>query len=143
MGATHGLKRAVLDTNTVIPALLFGGSSAQLAALWRAQRFVWLASASLVEEYTRVLAYPKFRLQENEISEILNEDILPFITPIEVRSVPAIIRRDPADDQFLACAIRGRADAIVSGDAHLLDLGSHKNIPVLRLAEFFQWLDLD
>jgi putative PIN family toxin of toxin-antitoxin system len=34
--------------------------------------------------------------------------------------------RDPKDDIFLACAVEGEAECIVSGDADLMDLGSYK-----------------
>jgi len=44
---------------------------------------------------------------------------------------------DPKDDIFLALAVDGRADFIVSGDKkHLLALGSHQGIPIIAPAEF-------
>lgn len=52
--------------------------------------------------------------------------------------VPEVILEDPDDDKFLACAIDGGADYIVSGDHHLLDLGSYEGIPILRPATFLQ-----
>lgn len=47
-----------------------------------------------------------------------------------------VIAQDPDDNKFLACAIEGEADYIVSGDHHLLDLGSYRCIPILRPAAF-------
>jgi putative PIN family toxin of toxin-antitoxin system len=40
--------------------------------------------------------------------------------------------RDPDDDKYLACAIDGGAECIVSGDDDLLSLGSHVGIPILK-----------
>jgi predicted nucleic acid-binding protein len=44
--------------------------------------------------------------------------------------------RDPTDDKFLALAINGHADQIVSGDADLLALNPFRHIPIVRPAEF-------
>src|SRR6185437_5099024 len=88
LGSPAGVKRVVLDTNAVVSALIFGGAVARLVTLWQSQLFIWLASAAIVEEYARVFAYPKFELEESEINQLINEDILPFITPVHVTSVP-------------------------------------------------------
>lgn len=128
--------RVVLDTNVVISALLFGGKAGDVIPLWQSSRFQWLASKDIVREYARVLSYPKFRLEEQDIRELLNEEILPFVTPVHVRRTPRVIAKDPSDDKFLACAVAGRAETIVSGDRHLLDLRSYQRIPIVTLAAF-------
>ena len=130
------MKKVVLDTNVVISALLFGGGTARLVSLWQTGEFSWLASAAIIQEYARVLAYPKFKLAEAEIRELLNEDILPFVTAVRVGKVPRVIRQDPSDDGFLACALTGKADAIVSGDHHLLELTRYREIPILDVRTF-------
>ena len=130
------MKKVVLDTNVVISALLFGGETVRLVRLWQTGAFSWLASAAIIQEYARVLAYPKFKLTEAEIRELLNEDILPFVTAVRVGKVPRVIRQDPSDDEFLACALTGKADAIVSGDHHLLELKRYREIPILDVRTF-------
>ena len=130
------MKKVVLDTNVVISALLFGGETVRLVSLWQTGAFSWLASAAIIQEYARVLAYPKFKLTEAEIRELLNEDILPFVTAVRVGKVPRVIRQDPSDDEFLACALTGKADAIVSGDHHLLELKRYREIPILDVRTF-------
>ena len=40
------------------------------------------------------------------------------------------VSRDPDDDKFLALALTGRADAIVSGDLNLLILHAYEDIPI-------------
>jgi uncharacterized protein len=40
------------------------------------------------------------------------------------------------DDRILECAIAADAEVIVSGDQHLLALGSFKGIPIQRVGEF-------
>ena len=53
-----------------------------------------------------------------------------FITGI------AVIAADPSDDMVLACAVAGKADYIVSGDPHLLDLGEYEGIRIVSPAVF-------
>jgi len=48
----------------------------------------------------------------------------------------AIIKDDPDDDRVLECAVAGHADYIVSGDRHLLKLGSYDSIPILTVRQF-------
>jgi predicted nucleic acid-binding protein len=42
----------------------------------------------------------------------------------------------------LACAIDAQADVIVSGDRHLLDLGSHQAISILTARQFLERLEV-
>ena len=59
--------RAVLDTNVLVSALLFGGQPGKLQELWTAKRFVPLVSNETFAEFSKVLAYPKFRLSAAEV----------------------------------------------------------------------------
>jgi hypothetical protein len=120
-------KRAVLDTNVVISALLFRGSLSRLHALWKEKAFIMVASKDIIEEYIRVLAYPKFHLTENEIEALLHEELLPYIEPVTVLDELTGACVDPDDDKFLACACAAKADVIVTGDTHLLSLEIHEN----------------
>lgn len=128
--------RVVLDTNVVVSALLFSGVTARIRDLWRSGAFVFLASGDMVAEYVRVLAYPKFDLYENEIKTLLNDEILPYVTPVKPAPSFPPTCRDPDDDKFLACAAAGRADMIVSGDDDLLDLKKYGRCRIVRVAEF-------
>ncbi len=46
------------------------------------------------------------------------------------------IPADPSDEKFLAAALDGDADVIVSGDSDLLNLGSFQNIVILTARQF-------
>ena len=50
------------------------------------------------------------------------------------------ISRDADDDKFLALAVTGQADAIISGDRDLLDLVSHEGISIFTPAQFLHRL---
>lgn len=49
---------------------------------------------------------------------------------VEPVDIPRICR-DPDDDEVLAAAVTGAAEAIVTGDEDLLTLGSHQGIEVV------------
>jgi predicted nucleic acid-binding protein len=42
---------------------------------------------------------------------------------------------------FLACALDGQADFIVSGEHHLLDLGAYMEIPIITARQFLGQLN--
>jgi putative PIN family toxin of toxin-antitoxin system len=48
---------------------------------------------------------------------------------------------DPADNAFLECAVAAQAEAIVSTDRHLLDLGTFRGIPILQPGRFLEAME--
>lgn len=130
--------RVVLDTNTLISALLFSGTASRLVPLWQSRRITVLVSKEILQEYLRVLAYPKFQLGDHEIRALVEEELLPFAETIRVRRRLAVVRRDPEDDKFLECAVAGRAEYLVTGDRDLRELGSYRGITILTVGEFLE-----
>lgn len=91
----------------------------------------------ILDELTQVLAYPKLaRLAAHPDLPI----ILAWLFNPEHLVVPArsirVITADPADNRILEAAVAGPAEAIVSGDEHLLQLGSFEGIPIVTAAAF-------
>ena len=130
--------RVVLDTNTVISSLLFSGTASHLVPLWQSRKITVLVSKEIVEEYLRVLAYPKFHLGDQEIRRLLEGDLLPFVKTIRVRRRLAVVKRDPEDNKFIECAVAGRAQYLVTGDRDLRELGSYGGVLILTVAEFLE-----
>lgn len=133
-----GGKRAVLDTNVLVSAVLFGGRVARLHSLWKQNRFTMVASKKIVEEYLRVLSYPKFGLTEDEIKNIFHEEILPYIEPVIVKGKTRNICKDPDDDKFLECAAESNADFIISGDDDLLRIKEYHGCPIVTPEKFLR-----
>lgn len=141
MGSKKGVvkpARVVLDTNIFISALLFAGRASSLVPLWRKGRIIPLISKEIVQEYLRVLSYPKFSLTEKEIHTLLNGEILLFSEAIQITTPFPPTCRDPADDHFLACAVAGKADALVTGDQDLLVLKKTGRSPIVSLDSFLK-----
>lgn len=130
--------RVVIDTNVLISALLFGGIPGILIELWKNGRIKPLISREIIDEYLKVLTYPKFSLSEEEINYILYREILPFFEVISVKHKPPIIKEDPSDDIFIQCAQTGKVRVIISGDQHLLSLTSYKGIKILSPSQFLE-----
>ncbi len=131
-------KRVVLDTNVMVSALLFRGELSRLYALWKKKAFKIAASKEIIEEYIRVLAYPRFKLTEGEIETILQEELLPYIDPVTVSEDVTGACEDPDDDKFLACAVAARADFVISGDAHLTKMKKYEGCQIITAKEFLR-----
>jgi putative PIN family toxin of toxin-antitoxin system len=128
--------RTVFDTNVVVSALLFsGGSVAWIRDAWAGGSVVPVVSRDTLQELVRVLAYPKFRLNPDDREELLG-DYVPYTQLTETPEQHDTPRcRDPHDQIFVDVAVSARADALVSGDRHLHELGPFLNTPVWSPAE--------
>ena len=133
-----GALKVVVDTNVLVSALLFGGTPGRLIVLWQTAAIEPMVSKEIIDEYLRVLTYPKFKLSEEEINFLLYQQILPYFAVIDAHPGPRIIKKDPEDDKFIRCALAGKAKFIISGGQHLLALKSYKNIKIVSAADFLK-----
>jgi putative PIN family toxin of toxin-antitoxin system len=126
--------RLVLDTNTALSGLLWGGTPGRLIDAAEDQRIELACSAALLAELQGVLSRVKFAKQLARRGLTVG-DVFDGYAALVVIVTPAVIAptiiRDPADDQVLAAALAAQADLIVSGDAHLLDLKSFNGIEIV------------
>lgn len=131
--------RVVLDTNTVLSALLFPrGRLAWIRDLWTAGRILPLVCRATARELIDALAYPKFKLDQSEIQTLLAA-YLPFTETIDVNddaSANVPLCRDPDDQVFLRLAAIGQAVVLVSGDGVLLELMEQVPFAIESAAEF-------
>ena len=131
-----GALKVVIDTNVIISALLFGGVLAKLIAPWQGGSITPAASKEIIDEYPRILTYPKFKLSEDDINFLLYQEILPYFDVIAAQTGPRIVKKDPADDRFIRCAVAARAKYIISGDIHLFALNAFQKIRILPPTAF-------
>lgn len=124
--------RTVLDTNVLVSALLFPeGGVSWLRRMWRSKAILPLVSRETASELIRVLGYPKFSLTRHEQEDLL-ADYLPYCEPVVVEEPPPLPDcRDPFDRPFLALAVAGAADALVTGDTDLLALAPGFAVPII------------
>jgi len=132
------LKRVILDTNVLVSALLFKGRLARLVELWKNGAIVPVISMETFTDLRRVLHYPKFALNADEIRAIIEDEILPFFDVVDIKEKVDGVCRDPHDDMFLTAAVNARAAWIVTGDRDLLDVGRYAEVRIVTPQEFLE-----
>jgi uncharacterized protein len=126
----------VFDTTTVVSALLFAeGRLAWLRRHWQEGACLPLLSQETASELTRVLAYPKFRLSQDDRHELLTE-YLPFCEIVEPVESCEVRCRDNKDQPFLDLAHCGTAEVLVSGDNDLLALAGQTSFAIESPASY-------
>ncbi len=129
--------KAVLDTNVVVSALLHEGTTRRFRELWESSAIQPLVSQAMLDEYVRVLYYPKFGFEPEIVAGIIRANLLPWIHKVEEAkgrlSAPS---KDAADESFLRAALAGRAEVLVSGDPHLTILDGKYPFPIMKPGAF-------
>ena len=137
--------KVVLDTNVFVSSLLVkAGLPAQVLDAWRERRYVLIISPSIISEIRATLNYPRIRHKY----PITDEDVEQLVALLEHDAllvpggahVGGAVPQDPSDEIVMACALDAQADLIVSGDRHLLDLGTYESIPTLTVRQFLEQL---
>ena len=131
-------RRYVFDTNTLVSAALFRGSTPGEAFEHALGTGVVLLSKATLEEIDEVIAREKFDdyLTPEERGAFIEAlvDRSRFSNPTE--EIQAC--RDPDDNKFLELAVSENATCIVSGDSDLLELDPFRGIPILEPADFLE-----
>lgn len=127
------------DTNVIISALLWEGNESKIIGLAEEGKIKLLSSAALLSELKNVLSHERFGLEEKTVDENIKY-ILTISEIVSPKRKLKVIRDDPADDRVLECALEGRADYIVSGSKHLLQLNEFHRIKIVRAKELLDIL---
>ncbi|TEU19382.1 MAG: putative toxin-antitoxin system toxin component, PIN family [Anaerolineales bacterium] len=135
--------RVVIDTNLLITYLIsHRDPMATIIDDHLAQGdFVVLSSPELLAELDRALSYP--RLQKFYDKDTRLRFVALIAQLAEMQDLPdeiPAISRDPDDDKFIACAIAGRADFLVSGDQDLLTLERVGDVRIITARELLEIL---
>lgn len=136
------VERLVIDSNVWIAALISPtGTARKLVDAVQDVDIDILMSESTFDELVSRLDRPKFdRYREQESWNSFLMALVELALWHEDAGTTTGISRDVDDDKFLALAVTGQADAIISGDRDLLDLVTHEGIPILTPAQFLRRL---
>jgi len=137
--------RLVLDTNIVVSALLWGGVPYQFIRAATEGDIALFTSGALLAELHEVLARPhlierltRYRITPEQATARYGE----LAQCVQPTAAPRVVPNDPDDDQVLAAAVTAQADLIVSGDRHLLRLGSYQGIAIVTARQALERIAL-
>lgn len=136
------VERLVIDSNVWIAALISpAGTARQFVDAVLDLEIEILMSESTFNELVSRLDRPKFdRYREPQSWDSFLTALVELASWLEDAGTAIGTSRDSEDDKFLALAVTGQADAIISGDRDLLDLVAHEGIPILTPAMMLQRL---
>ncbi len=118
--------RAVLDTNVVVTALIWGGKPVALIQAAIDGDLVLYVSPAMLDELNGVLARGHLATRLDRRRSSAEQAIAHYASLAQILDPPPLpspVSRDPDDDIVLALAAAAQADFIVSGDSDLLVLG--------------------
>jgi putative PIN family toxin of toxin-antitoxin system len=131
--------RAVADTNVVVSGLLWQGPPRRILDRARTGSIELFTSPDLLAELEDVLGRRKFARRLDLAGIEPHELVIGYAALARVilpAAISPVIEQDPDDDAVLACALSARAELIVSGDRHLLNVKQHQGIRIVRASEF-------
>ena len=100
-----------------------------------------LISPPILAEVRRVLLYPRLQKRhcwdEAQVDNFLEGISLAAVTTPGTTTVEEV-PDDPTDTKYLACALEGSAQYIITGDQHLLRLDPWRGIRIIPPAVFLE-----
>jgi hypothetical protein len=138
-----GKPRAVLDTNVFVSGLISAkGPPAAILRALRSGLFTLLSSPPINEEIIEVLTRPHIRDRYGLGDRIFDVSFILWELAEVVIDLPEVkVCSDPDDNKFLATAVRGRADYLVTGDVgDLLRLHKYEDVSIVSPRQFLSVL---
>jgi putative PIN family toxin of toxin-antitoxin system len=126
--------KIVLDTNVYISAAILGRVCEEIIRLCRISKIETFISENIINEIKDKLI-KKFYWKANQV-EILIFNLLEFAIIVSINEKIKFIKNDPEDNKILECAVSSNSNLTVSGDKHLINLKSYRDIKILKPSEF-------
>jgi putative PIN family toxin of toxin-antitoxin system len=132
--------KVVFDTNVWISIFLKKVLSEEFAQI--NNQISLYVSKDIILEISKVLMYPKIseilkesNIYEKEISQAISKNSTIVNPNIKLK----VIDEDTEDTKILECALKAKADVIVTGDKHLLKIGKFRKIKIVTPREFLDY----
>ncbi|OGS92206.1 MAG: putative toxin-antitoxin system toxin component, PIN family [Gallionellales bacterium GWA2_60_18] len=119
--------RVFLDTNVLVSALATRGLCAELYERLLMEHEVVIGEPVIAEVLD--IMQRKFRAGKELLAKVEAELRLLEIVPAQPVA-PKLPIKDREDPWIIACALAGKVDCFVTGDAELLGLGEAENLPI-------------
>ena len=129
--------RVVVDTNVFVSGIFWKGPPNQILEAWVEGKFKLIVTSDILMEYERVLN------ELNRKMKFPNHDRILELVKLNAEMVNPVaiakpICRDKDDDKFLAAALGGSAQFIVTGDDDLLVLNGHEGLQIIKPKPFLK-----
>jgi putative PIN family toxin of toxin-antitoxin system len=130
--------RVVVDTNILVSFAIRPNKNFERVFDHIAAQGVTLVSEDTLAELVDVLNREKFRKYIPFSRVIDYVEWYVAISETVPATEPVVACRDPKDDKFLALALAGKADCIIAGDIHLLEMVSFRGVIIYSPADFLR-----
>ncbi len=127
------LLKIVNDTNVWLSALYFSGKPSQIVQLIEKKIITSVISTFILNE-TREKMVENFNTPISAASGTIA--YIASISELVEVGKESFGLRDPADNQILETAVKGKCDFLVTGDKDLLILKKYKNLQIVTPAQF-------
>lgn len=140
------MTRAVLDANILVSAALKpkGPPGRIVERLITSAEFTLVVSPGIEDEIRSALRRPKILRRSGHTPAFADAWLDAVLMHADIVA-PAIILKgatpDPDDDKYPEAASAGRAEYIVSGDRHLLDLPARPGVTIVTPTAFLKMLE--
>jgi len=123
--------RAVIDTNVLVSALIDCGKPRRVVFELLDKHAV-IVSRQMLAELADVISKNKFRVTSSQVDRFISTLVrISELVPDNARF--KVVLEDPDDDVVLNAVYSGRSEFIVTGDRHLLELGSFKKTKIVTV----------
>lgn len=126
--------KVVLDNNVLISALFWKGAPYRIFKKVLEGAILNFTSPEILKELKQKLL-EKFKLPPEKVKEFL--EIIIFNSQIVYpRKKLNVIKKDPADNKIIECALEAKVSFVISGDNHLLEIKEYKGIKIISPKNF-------
>jgi putative PIN family toxin of toxin-antitoxin system len=91
-------------------------------------------SDAILDEFSRIL-HDKFEWSADRLNS-MRAEVATFTKRVSSTETVDVVKADPDDNRILECAVAAGSDVIVTGDAHLLQLGTYRGVKITNVADF-------
>ncbi|MGH7902195.1 MAG: putative toxin-antitoxin system toxin component, PIN family [Thermodesulfobacteriota bacterium] len=125
------------DTNVIVSALLTSeGIPAILLDLATQQEVTLFVSEEILQEYEGVLLRPKFGFSKKLVKRFIR--LLKTKSRVLKPKPLGFHLKDPGDNKFLECALAGKVNYLVTGNARHFPSQAYKGIQIISPREFWE-----
>ena len=128
------MDRATADSNIWVSGLNWYGKPHDLLNLARDGKIELAISDAILDEFSRIL-HDKLEWSDDRLNS-MRAEVASFTKRVSSTETLDVVKADPGDNRILECAVAAGSDVIVTGDAHLLQLGAYRGIKIMKVADF-------